>query len=356
MLGRFHRAFIRVQFTQRERLEVYEKLRAAAEDGIQLKAAIDNLYDICTRRGKKPNHPMGVILSEWSDAIAAGRPFHEAVGDWIPSHERMVLAGAAKGQTLLGALDAITAQILASHEIRTTLRNASLLPMLYLILSMGLFAVVAKSLLPELRNTVSEAEISDAAGLFVFLADGVATAPWIMPLVLVALIYLVKMLMPLEFPLRRKLDGYVPFAFYRLLQGSSFLLTLAGLTKVGVQQVEALRMLAQDGSPWLRARCNPVIDLMSEGKELGDALDQSGYKFPSPKIIDDLMFYESTSKSKLAIERAAQRWLKEGIEQAKAIAASMQLASIGVFALMLLWIVYNVGAIVMKSSIFTSLQ
>ena len=350
MMMSLRRWFIRLQFTERSRLEVYEKLRAAAEDGISLKSAIDNLHDIYTRRGKQPNHPAGFIFREWSDAIAAGTPFHEAVGDWIPSHERMVLASAERGQSLVDALDALEAQLGASADIRRTITVAAILPMLYMAFTMGLFYIIATRLVPEVMNSVKPEEAAEAAGFFLFCVNVVATAPWTMPLFAAAVLMLFKFLMPIEFPLRRKLDKWVPFNFYNLLQGSGWLLSLAGLTRVGVQQVDAIRMLSNEGSPWLRARCEPLIDLMYEGKELGDALDQTNFNFPSRKIIDDIMFYEATSKSKVAIERAAKRWMKEGKTQAQAIAGILTIASMLIMAGVLAWTAYNVFAIVSKSS------
>ena len=349
------RAFIRLQFTEQARLEVYEKLRAAAEDGISLKAAIDNLYDIYTRRGKQPNHPAGYIFSEWSEAIGAGKPFHEAVGDWVPTHERMVLSSAEKGQSLLAALDALQSQLGASREMRRTIMVAALLPMTYTLMTMALFYVIAVHVVPELLRSVKADVAYDQAGFFLFCVDVVSKAPWIMPLIFIAVVWGFKALMPLEFPLRRKLDKMVPFNFYNLLQGSSWLLSLSGLTRVGVQQVEAIRMLSEDGSHWMRARCKPVIELMMEGKELGEALDQTGYEFPSRKIIDDIMFYEATSKSKIAIERAANRWLAEGKAKAQAIAALLTLSSMLGMGLVLVWSVFSIGSILSKSSFFDGL-
>jgi type II secretory pathway component PulF len=338
----------KLRFDERVRLEVYEQLKAAAVDGISLKDAITNLYDINSRAGRQTL--LRHVFSDWLDGIGSGQPFHEAVGEWVPEHERMVLASADRGQSLIDALDALETQVKTGNELRQTIYKAAAWPVIYLLMIMGILWIVATRLLPELLKTTERETALDAAWLFVRISEVIAAMPWLPPLLAALLMYGIKLIMPLEFPLRKKLDAIFPFSFYRLLQGSSFLMTLAGLLKVGTSQVQALEIINERGSPWMRARVQPIIDGMSAGQKLGHSADQTGYAFPTQKIVDNILFYEGTSQSSIAVERAAARWIKDGKRSAEIIGATLQTLGLLTVALIVMWVVFNVGLIVSLSS------
>jgi type II secretory pathway component PulF len=348
-LSPIQRTYSKFCFGTQERLEVYEKLRAAAADGIGILYAVNNLADIYARRSK--THPLRYIFEEWGAEIAAGKPFHVAVGAWIPEHEKMVLSSADSGQSLVEALDAIEVQVGAAQEIKQTLVAAAIIPVFYGLLLMMIIYIVSVQLLPEMLNFVSKEEALNAAWLFVRITDLIGAAPWLLPVLAIALIATIVVVMPYEFPFRRWLDRYPPFSFHHTLQGAAFLMTVSGLTRVGTQQIKAIELVTSHASPWLRARCEPILEKLEAGKALGAACSDSKYQFPSQKIIEDLLFYEGTSKPEIAIDRAASRWLRDGKRRAKAIASTMNAVSLVLVAATLVWIILNIMAIMARSDI-----
>ncbi|MEQ1594615.1 MAG: type II secretion system F family protein [Casimicrobium sp.] len=343
----------KASFGAQTRLEVYEKLRAAAADGISLKHAVDDLQEIYARHRK--TRPLAGMFEEWSDNIAAGKAFHNAVGDWLPQHERMVLASSANRQSLVAALDAITTQVGAAKEMQSAIYGAMVTPLVYLIIITGIMIAVATRLLPELLQTMERNVALENAWLFITTAEFIAAAPWALPVLVALCVLTLVALLPFEFPLRRYLDKWVPFNFYVLLQGSAFLMAIAGLTRVGTPQFVAVQLVHDSGRPWLRARLGPAIDAMQAGKQLGASLDATGYEFPTQKIIDDIAFYEKRSKSDIAIERAATRWLVEGKRKANALAVTSNFVGMVVMAGVLLWITANIAFLMGKTSFLSGL-
>jgi type II secretory pathway component PulF len=345
------RWYARAKFDTKSRLEVYEKLRAAAEEGISLKAAVDNLADIYARRSK--THPFRTIFEEWATELSAGKPFHEAVGHWIPKHERLVLSCSDRGQSLVEAFKNIERQVSASAEMKSTIVVGAMAPMLYLLIVTGILYIVSTRLLPELLLTVDRDKALQSAWLFVRSSEMIGAAPWAPTVFIFVAVAVLLFAMPLNFPLRTWLDNFPPFTLYRLIQGSSFLLTLVGLTRVGVQQVEAIRMISEDSPPWLKKRCEAITDAMYEGKQFGAACDAAGHDFPSRKIIDDVLFYEQTSKASIAVERAATRWIDEGKARVKAATMGLVILSMFLMASVLVWIVAGIGSVLMGSDLFS---
>ena len=347
------RFLVRLSFDESRRLEVYEKLRSAAQDNISLYQAVLNLVEIYSRSIR--TRPLSQMFEEWAEALEAGQPFHIAVGTFVPEHERMVLSTAADGQSVVDTFIAIEKQVGASAEMRNTILAASITPVLYLILATVLLVAVATKLLPEILNSVDREVALDTSPVFIHVTEFIGAAPWFLPLVLTLAVIAYHFVKHYEFPFRKTLDKFPPFSFYHLMQGASFLMTLNGLTKVGVQQQDAVDRISERGSHWLKARCAPIVEGMYAGKKLGQACDESGFGFPSNKVIDDILFYENLSESMIAIDRAADRWLKDGKLRAKQISYMTNIVGLLGMAGVLVWIVLNVALILSKSSFLSGL-
>jgi len=339
----------KLSFDTRARLETYEKLRAAAEDGISLKAAVDNLFDINNRPKRRTF--LRHIYAAWSSELAAGQPFHEAVAGWVPSYEQMVLASSERGQSLVGALDALERQMIAGQRIKAAVGKALAFPAIYALMLLALLYVVSIRLVPELNRSLEAGQAEQSAPVFMAVVNTVNAAPWAPLLAVALLVGGVLFSLPFEFPLRKHVDALFPWSFYRLMQGSGFLLTLSGLLRIGANQAEAIENIAVRGSPWLRARVLPVLSALRAGRSFGIACDETGYRFPTQKIIDDVMFYESTSQATKAVARAADRWLQDAERETDKLAAAINVGGLVMVATFVLWVVYGVGTIVSGSKL-----
>ncbi len=349
-MNRLLRWAVRSQFNVRARLETYEKLRAAAEDGISLKAEVSNLYDINDRRGRTTL--LRHIYAEWRDALAAGQPLHEAIAGWVPNHERMVLASAERGNSLVGALNALERQMLVGQRIKSAIIKAAMFPVLYALMILGLLFFVSVQLIPELNRSLDPGQAERSAPFFMAVVNTVNAAPWAPVLLALLAVAALAGSMPFEFPGRRYLDRVFPWSYYRLMQGSGLLLTLAGLLSIGANQADAIQNIVESGSGWLRARVLPILQSLRAGHSLGTAFDETGYRFPTQKIIDDIMFYEGTSQATRAVERAADRWLSDADRETERRAAAINLMGLLGVAGFVAWSITGIGFILAGSRMF----
>ncbi|MFC0512078.1 MULTISPECIES: type II secretion system F family protein [Asaia] len=90
-------------------------------------------------------------------------------------------------------------------------------------------------------------------------------------------------------PLRVRLERFPPWSTYRAIQGYVWLSTYIILVRSGRPETKVLEEQAERASPWLRERLEAIAELMSEhARLLPVALEEAGYHFPSPDMIDDI--------------------------------------------------------------------
>lgn len=343
MTTTFSPILARVTFNTANRLECYRMISNGLANGAALSAIIDNMTDVVTRYGARPNHPFALIFGEWRDGMKRGLPFHEAVGNWIPETERLIISGAEHGETLVIAMRGLVKQVEAERAIKGSIQRAMFQPIAFLAMGMGLLYVVSSQFVPELIRSVPAEAAQDAAPVFLAITSAVENYPWIVLIPIIGIIVLFRFLMPREFPGRRRIDGIVPFNFYRLMQGSGFLMTMAGMTRVGVQQATAVQQIAEIGSPWLRARCLAIYSELSSGKPLGKAMMDTGFQFPTDRIIDTILFYEELPNVKEVLQVVAEEWIENGKHEADLAGQSILIANMLAFGAFIVWVGYNIS-------------
>ncbi|MDR5671210.1 type II secretion system F family protein, partial [Burkholderia cenocepacia] len=90
---------------------------------------------------------------------------------------------------------------------------------------------------------------------------------------------------------RAWLDRYPPYSIYRLITGCGFLVALSSLQAAGFTVERSLARLAADATPWLRQRIDDMLFGVKSGLNVGEAMKNAGYRFPSEEIVDDLCVY-----------------------------------------------------------------
>ncbi|POE07531.1 pilus assembly protein [Pectobacterium odoriferum] len=80
---------------------------------------------------------------------------------------------------------------------------------------------------------------------------------------------------------RRFLEFIPPWSIYSTLQGALFMLSAGSLLKAGMLPLDVLNTLSKHASPWLVARLDAAAFRVRSGRNLGLALYESGYNFPS---------------------------------------------------------------------------
>ena len=145
--------------------------------------------------------------------------------------------------------------------------------------------------------------VDSSAGLFALLA-------------LVGALILVFVTLPLWAGTGRLwADRIPPWSVYRLLVGVSWLHTVATLMSVGQKPVDILAAMLTDHSttPYLRNILRRINNHVGRGSNLGDALEKTGLRWPSPELVEELQAYSNLPGFGEQIRAIAADWLTDGI-------------------------------------------
>jgi hypothetical protein len=282
-------ALARRLFGDRARRDFYDVFATYLDRGVREPEALAEIRAI--ERADCPaalrwSRPLATAIPHWLCRILdRGERLGAVLADWLPGDEAMILAALADaGLTGPGLRD------LARLSGRRADGAASLRRALWPLLgASSLFVAgfwyLSNSLFPTLFAALPRGVALDGAAAGLKAASDLFAAYGPVLLAAVTLVpFAVARLLPLwTGRVRRAIDDLPLFGLYKSWTGLSFLLSLAALLTAGVALREALETLESRASPYVAERLRAV--LIRDDAYLGDALAESGFRWPDPRTI-----------------------------------------------------------------------
>lgn len=328
------------------RREFYELLADRVENGIVLREAF---VRIITRMAE--SSPKGIRIRALEAALErfdGGMRLGDALVDIIPDNERMlILSGENSGRIVENLRLAATASDTVAL-IRSKILKGLSMPVAMLAMVYGFLYWMGAYFEPQIASSIPARSWKGSAAQLRALAT-FCTTPWvvIVPAACVLLILLVVLRMPYggSGRVRIALDRIPPWSLYRLLQGGGWIMAFASLVQSGYTHELAIRSLARNARPWLRARLDGILLLMGGGLNVGTAMRETRFGFPDMKVIDALEDYAGLTHFDRALMRVAERWIKSGLESVDRIMILLQtLFAVLIFAIFT-WLMLAVNGI-----------
>jgi type II secretory pathway component PulF len=139
---------------------------------------------------------------------------------------------------------------------------------------------------------------------------------------------------------------YPPWSWYRILQGSGFLLGLSALLGAQVPLKRALEILEEQGNPWIRERINSARQEVLRGRNLGEALRAGKYNFPDPGVAIDLEILSERADVGSVIEQVTEEWINDQIDQLKIQAILTRNIGLAVVGGVIAWVMISIFSVV----------
>lgn len=310
---------IYAQFVMRSdrklRFRIYRKMQGMLAMNEALSRALERLWYNASDMGRHPGRPAALALREWLRRDRAGETLSEAMNNWIPSAELyMIRAGEESGQ-VSNALLAIMHVGDSAQRMRQAIMGAVSYPLFMMVLLSGVFWLFGVNLVQNMRKAappkVMEA-MSGIAGVSDFVIDkGIYLAIGVG-----LLIFTVAVTMPYWLgKIRMQFDKYPPWSWFRIWQGSAFLLGLSALLKAQVPLKRAVEILEEEGNPWIKERLRSAREEILRGRNLGEALRAGGYNFPDAQVALDLEILSERADVGSIIDVVTKEWIEEQIDQ-----------------------------------------
>ncbi len=338
----FAKLMVRI-FTS-DRLAFYYKLKALLKNRFSLMDALERMYQIYSKDGKKPGESMAVAITMWMRKIRNGDTFSVALRGWAPTTELLMLS-VGDVSNLEMALENTIKVVEGTNRMKEPVITAVSYPLFLMFMVILLILGVGMYMVPPMIDAVPNLIWTGTAKTLVDLSNFVRDNPW--PLLLTLPVTVV--LIVLTFPRWKKesrayADKLPPWSIYRIFIGVGWMLSLSALVRAGTPVSKALRSLRADASPYLLYRIDKALTFVNNGDNLGDALYKTKLNFPDEEVVGDLRIYSELDNFPEALSRLSDDWLESSIKDVEKKAGALNGLAILSIAAIVAWVVMGTFA------------
>ena len=340
MLESAEMAFQRLQLSRKKRTFIYSSLQRLMASGVMLSQALAELHDVLSDNGRKNKRPEVKFLKEAIFCVENGDRFSEALYNWVPYQEASVIeAGEITGK-LNTSIETALLLMKKRAEINKAIASAFAYPSFLFIVAVFLLHIISSQVIPNMERSMRDAEWTGAAVTLRRMTHLTLDYGGITLAVLAFSLALTVFLLPRwNGNVRIWLDRYPPFSLYRMLYGSTFILTVAAMMQAGISMHDAIEKLNRRANPWLRERLESALYGLEMGNNLGVALSNAGHGFPDRLAIRFITILSSHAGFESSLARYGEDWLNDSVEIIKSISAILL-----IFALCLLGGIVSITA------------
>ena len=328
------------------RYRVWRKLEGMLRMNEALSRALDRLYLNASEMGKHPNRPAAIALREWFLKDRGGVTFSEALEGWVPTGELYMIRAGEESGTLAKSLLYIQKIGEKAKQMREAVSYAVGYPVFMVILVSFVLWTFGVNLIQNMRKSAPK-NVLDAMGGVATLSDFITAYGLYVLLLLVVLALTIAFTLPhWKGPLRAKFDMYPPWSWYRILQGSGFLLGLSALLGAQVPLKRALEILEEQGNTWIRERINSARQEVLRGRNLGEALRAGKFNFPDPGVAIDLEILSERADVGSVIEQVTEEWINDQIDTLRLQAMMARNVGMAIVGSVIAWVMISIFAVV----------
>lgn len=356
--------FAAIQFSGEDRAQDYLKIAAYLENRKSLVETVDELYKRAARKG--PTHPRAIIYDETSRGIRSGAGLGQSMSLYISPMERLLIESGEQSGHAIEALRLTANMLTYMKQMRSAVRKAIAYPSFLLVAACFYLAFVGIFLVPKFAALYNPMKWH-GAGRILYLLGAFFHSPYVpVPFIAAALLAggIYYTLPRWTGSVRTFFDRFPPWSLYRLFVGSSWMLALASLLKAEVpmisaikqimglgenQEVEDLDEVDNPATPYLQERLVSMLRYLQSGKTIGVALEESGYNFPAPDLIDDIIFYADLPRFDDVLYKTAREFIESGSTRVNAISKVMNIGGIIAIGLSIMTMVFGLLSIYEQS-------
>ena len=347
----------RMNFSWTARSKLYQMMipRLRDKNGSTSERLFEQYERRLRRRGLLAKSTADVVHVLLEEMTEHARKMAPALRSLVPADEFAILDAGERGGDLAQALENLLEQRRRTANIVKANRKVILLILAFCGILGATLWVMATFAIPKLlpfahalsnRQSSSEKLILAATGWIT------STGPiWAVAVVGLCAVAVVWSFRNLTGPVRLLLERIPPWSTYRAVEGYIWLSTYIILVRSGSPETQVLEDQMRTASPWLRERLSRLADLMGQHAFLFPvALEESGFLFPSPDMIDDIANSWGGAKDGYDRLLTSSKLWADDIEQA-AIQRTERLRTIG---FLIMWIV--TGALTLATDTFMPLD
>lgn len=303
----------------KKRMAMYRMLEKMTGEpaNLQINEAILELQNL---ESNKDNHTsLWYVYDDIIDNMRSSEHgFAGALSKFIPQQDTMIIAASEQDDITLG-FSTVIENNKKTEAMKKAFIKALAYPMFLLMVLLGVIYYFSIQLIPVMaENIPNGANISASSSFLITMAN--TFYYWFSGLIIFMLVggALIYWALPnFSAKYRKYLENIPPFNMYRLMVGCGFMFALNSLSRAGYIQIDALEQMVSLSKPYLRHRIEILMDLMADGRDLGEALIFSKLDFPDKQMVRELAIQVKYSEND-ALEILSNTLAEDGLETIKA--------------------------------------
>lgn len=298
------------------RVQLYGQLEVFLKSAAQLDRALDEMYKVYSENGKQPRNRRALVVREILAYMSEGLSFAVGISRFVTEAEFFLLAAGEKSGDLPGAFRQCVRLIKAGRRVHAATREAYAYNGFLTVVLVAFLLFTSHLLVPQAMQLLNGKALVGLGNMIYVVSETITYAgPWALVIAMAGFLLYRRSKATYTGKRRIWLDRHWPYATYRMLQGTTFLISLSSLTSAKVSTGDALIELAEHASPYVAQRLLAARRTFNEGIGLGDALDATGYEFPDRDAITHLRILGSRAGVETAISQFADDWLTTSLER-----------------------------------------
>ncbi|MGR5559493.1 hypothetical protein ACQKQC_24775 [Vibrio fortis] len=284
--------------------------------------SLDNFRALASRVREKKGFqavfdPVYAFLHNGERILSEAGTIDQVFEGWVSPEQLILVKTARESGKLNEAFNNMLKLELRTSGIKSSIRKALIKPSIGIVVLMGTLIGGYQKMVPMMSELVPVEKFVGFAKFFydltqIFGANPEQTLTVIVSVFFFYLFGLNYLDIPKNPDIRDKYDKYIPFfGYYKRMQASIFLNALGMLMSSSVRSKEALELIRDNGSRYVKNRVDPMVDTVTLGHPLREALDaeflgedgQDLYDIPEgPDFNESLMVIAEESMKSVTTE------------------------------------------------------
>lgn len=308
-----------MQFSTVMRMKLYRKIVSFIKQGSPL---FDMLLKLESKyEASKKGDVRAAVIRYWIREMNNGKDFSEAIKEWVPPAEMMLIQAGEKSGAMEEAINNAIDVTEASKNMKSAIIGALSYPAILLVILFGMIYLFSTNVVPKLTS-IKDPETWPGPAHTMYKMSVFVESYWLFVIGgLICTFIAINYTIPrLTGKVRDSLDKIPPWSIYNSFQSSVFLISIASLMKTGTALADALEELKKHASPYVFHHINKMSRRMENGKSNGISLNTG---FLPKEIGIDIEIYDETSDFQAAMDQVGRESIEDGIASIKASAKSM---------------------------------
>lgn len=309
--------FFKLGNTPHMRAELYGQISGYMKAGLAIDRAVWACHETNSEERTDYKSTEALALRDWYEQMRHGKKFSQSLDGWASDSEKILFGTAESTHKLDEALN-YTKKI---SQMRGRITKEVLQPLKQVVF-IYLMALVIGLLIIYLIYPIylNIFPVENWTGGSLILKWGRDLTLYALipsyPLVVIYILVNFSLVNKLTGKSRRLFENSFVFEYFRLINVSTFLYTLASCSRAGLSPDEYIRIAKETGSPWWRDRLGRLYSNITT-KNLIASLKGMDVPFLDRKLALQLTAFEDSGDLAEALDNAVDKWVDNFVARFK---------------------------------------